>query len=238
MKSYFYSTLLSLATLAWLGAGGVALLHGDAKRPETVGSHSPATPRVSATAAVSPANFSELRDAAPDLNPRALQAGLTALHGLENAGAKVRSDVLGIIDYSLPSTERRFWVFDLKHDRLLFRELVAHGKNSGDNFATRFSNDTGSLMSSLGVFVTGNTYMGEHGLSLRLDGVDKGENDNCLRRAIVIHAANYVSEAVATKLGRIGRSWGCPAVRPQISKQLIETLEGGAVLLAYYPKQA
>jgi hypothetical protein len=190
---------------------------------------------VPAPAPAADARFAALRQAAPQLNPRALQAGLAALDKLEHTGAKVRSDVLGIIDYSLPSTERRFWVFDLKSDSLLFHELVAHGKNSGGNIATHFSNADGSLMSSLGVFITGNTYIGEHGLSLRLQGVDKGENDNCLKRAIVIHAANYVSEALAQKMGRIGRSWGCPAVRPEISKQLIQTLEGGAVLLAYYP---
>lgn len=188
-----------------------------------------------APAQAADSRFAALHQAAPQLNPRALEAGLAALDKLEGAGAKVRSDVLAIIDYSLPSTERRFWVFDLRSHRLLFHELVAHGKNSGGNFATHFSNADGSLMSSLGVFVTGNTYIGEHGLSLRLQGVDKGENDNCLKRAIVIHAANYVSDAIAQKMGRIGRSWGCPAVRPEISKQLIQSLEGGAVLLAYYP---
>lgn len=147
----------------------------------------------------------------------------------------MRTDVLGIIDYSLPSTQPRFWVLDLQHCRLLFHELVAHGKNSGGVYATRFSNATGSLMSSLGVFITGSPYMGEHGLSLRLQGMDKGENDNCLQRDIVIHAASYVNESIAQKLGRLGRSWGCPAVRPEISRQLIQSLEGGAVLFAYYP---
>jgi hypothetical protein len=187
-------------------------------------------------AATSPdSRFAELRQAAPGLNPRALQAALAALHNLQQAGAHVRSDVLGIIDYSLPSTARRFWVLDLRRGHVLFQELVAHGKNSGENFATRFSNGAGSLMSSLGVFVTADPYMGEHGLSLRLQGVDKGINDNCLKRDIVIHAANYVNETVAQKLGRIGRSWGCPAVRPQISTPLIHTLQGGAILLAWYP---
>jgi len=188
-----------------------------------------------APATSSDSRFAELRQAAPGLNPHALQAALAALHNLQQAGAHVRSDILGIIDYSLPSTARRFWVLDLRSGRVLFQELVAHGKNSGDNFATRFSNGAGSLMSSLGVFVTASPYMGEHGLSLRLQGVDKGINDNCLKRDIVIHAANYVNESLAQKLGRIGRSWGCPAVRPQISTPLIHSLEGGAVLLAWYP---
>lgn len=182
--------------------------------------------------------FSELQKVAPELKPQALQAGLAALQKLERAGAKVRSDVLGIIDYSLPSSQRRFWIFDLQRGQLLFHELVAHGKNSGDNFAKRFSNAPNSLMTSLGVYVTGDSFIGQHGLGLRLNGLDKGENDNSLIRAIVIHGAWYVSEGLARKYGEIGRSWGCPAVRPEVSRQLIHTLEGGAVLLAYYPKPA
>ena len=139
-----------------------------------------------------------------------------------------------MIDYTKPSTEPRFWVFDLNHTGVLFEELVAHGRNTGDNRAVRFSNQPGSLMSSLGVFLTGDTYIGKHGLSLRLRGLEKGVNDNAMERAIVIHAANYVSEKAGTREGRIGRSWGCPAVRPEISRQLIETVRGGALLLAYF----
>jgi hypothetical protein len=189
-------------------------------------------------AAASDTLFTNLRKAAPELNPKALQEALAALQRVERTGAKVRSDVLGVIDYSLPSTERRFWVFDLRHSQVLFHELVAHGKNSGGNLASRFSNRDGSLMTSLGVFLTGNSFVGNEGIGLRLNGLDKGENDNSLSRAIVIHGAWYVSEKVAQKYGEIGRSWGCPAVRPEIASQLIHTLEDGAVLLAYYPKRA
>jgi hypothetical protein len=117
----------------------------------------------------------------------------------------------------------------------LFEELAAHGKNSGDDRALRFSNAPQSLESSLGAFLTGETYMGKHGLSLRLAGLEKGINDNSLSRDIVIHGANYVSEAVARARGRIGRSWGCPAVRTEIARQLIETLKGGSLVVAYYP---
>jgi hypothetical protein len=154
---------------------------------------------------------------------------------LQAGNAKVRPDVLGVIDYSRPSTEPRFWVFDLVHSRVLFQELVAHGKNSGDNLAVRFSNSPNSLMSSLGVYLTGEPYIGAHGLSLRLIGLEKGFNDNSLGRDIVIHAASYVNGSVAAQLGRIGRSWGCPAVRPEVSRQMVEALKGGAVLLAWYP---
>ena len=179
--------------------------------------------------------FAALVKLAPTLSPKAIEAALLSLSRLQAAGAHVRSDVLAVIDYTKPSCERRFWVFDLSHRRVLFRELAAHGRNSGDRMAVRFSNVPDSEMSSIGVLLTGDTYVGKHGLSLRLEGLEKGINDNCLSRDIVIHAAPYVSESVVRAKGRIGRSWGCPAVRPEISRSLIETLRGGAVVLAYYP---
>jgi hypothetical protein len=157
---------------------------------------------------------------------------------LQASGAKVRSDVLTVIDYTKPSTERRLWVFDLAHTRVLFEELTAHGKNSGDNQAVRFSNVPNSLMTSIGVFLTGDTYIGKHGLSLRLQGLEKGVNDNSIERAIVLHAAAYVNDSDARTKGRIGRSWGCPAVRPEISRRLIETVQGGTLVLAYYPDRS
>jgi hypothetical protein len=179
--------------------------------------------------------FNALLKLAPSINPQALQTALTSLRQLQTNGLSVRSDVLTVIDYTKPSSEPRLWVFDLIRARILFWELVAHGRNSGDNRALRFSNQPGSLMSSLGIFLTRNTYIGEHGLSLRLQGLEKGINDKSMERAIVIHAASYVSEKVARREGRIGRSWGCPAVRPEISRRLIETVENGTLLLAYYP---
>ena len=195
----------------------------------------PATP---APSSLSDTQLGALLKLAPRLSPRALEAALTALKRLQASGAKVRSDVLAVIDYTKPSTERRLWVFDLAHMRVLFEELAAHGKNSGDNQAVRFSNAPNSLMTSLGAFLTGDTYTGKHGLSLRLRGLEKGVNDNSMERAIVIHAAAYVSDPIARTKGRIGRSWGCPAVRPEISRRLIEAVQGGALLLAYYPDQS
>ena len=169
---------------------------------------------------------------APRVTPRALRIALTALNRLQAAGVKIRQDRLMVIDYSKPSSEPRFWVFDLDFKRLLFEEPVAHGKNSGGDRSIRFSNEPGSLMSSLGVFLTADTYIGKHGLSLRLVGMEKGINDRSLERAIVIHGANYVHRS-----GRIGQSWGCPAVRPEISGALIESVRGGALLFSYHPEQ-
>src|SRR5262249_57240074 len=142
---------------------------------------------------------------------------LTALKRLRAEGASVRQDRLMVIDYAKPSSQPRLWVFDLHLKRLLFEEPVAHGRNSGGNRSTQFSNEPGSLMSSLGVFLTADTYIGKHGLSLRLHGVEEGINDRSMERAIVMHPAKYVRRA-----GSIGRSWGCPAVRPEISRLLID----------------
>jgi hypothetical protein len=188
-------------------------------------------------AALPQSEFSALQNIAPALSPKALEVALLSLERLKASGATVRSDVLAVIDYTKPSTDRRLWVFDLIHRRVLFNELAAHGKNSGDRMAMRFSNAPNSLMTSIGALLTGDTYVGKHGLSLRLQGLERGINDNCMSRDIVIHAAEYVNEQLARAKGRIGRSWGCPAVRPQISKSLIETLRGGALVLAYYPDE-
>ena len=138
-----------------------------------------------------------------------------------------------VIDYSRPSTEQRLWVFDLVDNTMLFKELVAHGKNTGADAATRFSNTPGSLQTSLGVFVTADIYRGEHGKSLRLDGLEAGFNDRARERAIVIHGADYVDQEHATQQGRLGRSWGCPALRPAVTPAVIDAIAGGAVVFAW-----
>ncbi len=142
-----------------------------------------------------------------------------------------------VIDYRLPSTEPRLWVLDLAADRVLYHELVAHGGGTGENEARDFSNVVGSKQSSIGVFVTAETYVGSNGYSLRLDGLEPGFNDQARRRAIVMHGAWYVSEELAGKQGRIGRSWGCPAVREPVARELIDTIAGGTLLVGYYPDE-
>ncbi|MDF9777935.1 murein L,D-transpeptidase catalytic domain family protein [Pseudomonas baetica] len=144
---------------------------------------------------------------------------------------------LAVIDYSLPSTEQRLWVFDLKRRKLLFHELVAHGRNSGENMATLFSNQNESYATSLGLFRTQESYLGQNGYSLRMEGLEPGFNDNAYDRAIVIHGAPYVSPVLARANGRIGRSLGCPAVRPAIAHRLIDSMKDGQLLFSYYPDQ-
>lgn len=142
---------------------------------------------------------------------------------------------LAVIDYSLPSSEPRLWVFDLERHTLLFEEYVSHGRGSGNALASRFSNTPESHQSSLGLFRTMNTYYGRNGYSLRLEGLEQGVNHLAFDRAIVMHGADYVSESFIEQTGRLGRSLGCPAVRQEITYPLIDSLKEEQYLFAYYP---
>jgi hypothetical protein len=175
-----------------------------------------------------------LLEAAPTVRPEALRAALVSFESLRVKGA-VTHPLLTLIDYSRPSTEKRLWVFDLSSEKLLFHELVAHGRNSGEDLAQSFSNDEGSYMTSLGAFVTGATYDGRNGYSLRLRGTEPHRNDHAEARAIVVHGAPYVGEATARALGRLGRSHGCPALRPAVARPLIDTIKDGSLLYAWHP---
>jgi hypothetical protein len=146
-------------------------------------------------------------------------------------------NILTIADFSKPSTEKRFWVIDMVSGKVLFHELVAHGKNSGDNYAGKFSNIPQSNMSSLGFYITGDTYTGKHGLSLYLNGRDREYNDKARERAIVIHGADYVSQDFIRQYGRLGRSFGCPALSQECNKSIIDTISGGSCLFIYYPDE-
>ena len=153
------------------------------------------------------------------------------------AGAVEDPSTLTVIDYSKPSTARRLWVFDLRAKTLLYEELVAHGQGTGDNYAQRFSNEDESHQTSLGLFVTRDTYVGTNGYSLRLDGLDTGVNDRARARAIVMHGAPYVSDEFVKTNGRLGRSWGCPALRAGVARELIDRVKGGSLVFSYYPDQ-
>lgn len=174
---------------------------------------------------------------APGLRGEVLRLALEATQRAAEQGLVKRKNLLTVIDYSLPSSQPRLFVFDLAARKLLFRELVAHGKNSGDDRTTYFSNSPGSLATSLGLFVTADTYIGSNGYSLRLKGLEEGINDMAWDRAIVMHGASYVSRAAIRALGRLGRSWGCPAVRKEVARKIIDTVRGGSPVFAYYPER-
>ncbi|MGA2654827.1 MAG: murein L,D-transpeptidase catalytic domain family protein [Gammaproteobacteria bacterium] len=170
------------------------------------------------------------------LEETVLSKALTAFNNAVAAGV-TDSQILTIIDYSKASSEPRLWVFDLANSELLYEELVAHGRGSGGNVAEKFSNTPESYQSSIGVFITEETYTGRNGYSLRLEGLEEGINHLARNRAIVIHGANYVSPEFVEKNGRLGRSHGCPAVSPSVNKELINTIKGGSLVFAYYPNQ-
>lgn len=196
---------------------------------------------IASAAATPPADamlLSRLRTAAPQADPEALALALEARDCAVRSGAADAADRLALIDYSRPSTEPRMWVFDLRRARLLYAEHVAHGRGSGENVPTAFSNREGSHQSSLGLFVTSDTYVGGNGYSLRMDGLEPGVNDAARERAIVIHGAAYVDPTVARRQGRLGRSFGCPALRPAVAREMIDTLKDGQLLFAYYPDRA
>ena len=176
-----------------------------------------------------------LAQAAPQANPRVIKLATRALRCVRRTQAV---HTLSVIDYSLPSTTPRLWVFDLAKRALLFHVLVAHGSNTGGQYAKHFSNREGSHMSSLGTFVTDGTYVGHNGYSLRLKGLDGRFNDQAEKRDIVIHGARYVSRRFARAEGRLGRSWGCPAVREAVAKTLINTIRRQSVVFAYFPDPA
>jgi hypothetical protein len=169
------------------------------------------------------------------VTPQVFDLALSAVRCAVRSGDISDVDTLTVIDYSRPSTEKRLWVFDLHTRTLLYEELVAHGSGSGENLATAFSNEPETHRSSIGLYRTEDTYVGRNGYSLRLRGLDRGFNDRAYERAIVMHGAPYVSEDVARTQGRLGRSWGCPALRSGIAREVIDTVKGDGLVFAYYP---
>lgn len=173
-----------------------------------------------------------------ELNYEVFSKALTGYENLKKAGLLTQdSHLLTICDFSMSSNTKRLWIIDLEDKKVLFNSLVAHGKNTGEEFATNFSNKESSLQSSLGFYITDATYQGDNGYSLKLLGMDKGFNDAAYRRAIVMHGADYVSDAFAAMHKRIGRSWGCPAVPRELTQSIINTIKGKNCLFIYYPDQ-
>lgn len=168
-----------------------------------------------------------------NLSEQVLKVSLIAYEHAEKKGV-TNSRLLTIVDYSKPSSERRLWVIDLNNKKILLNTWVAHGRNSGNANSNTFSNSPSSYKSSIGVFVTGDTYSGKHGNSLRVQGLEPGFNDKVYSRSIVFHGANYVSESIA-KTGRIGRSLGCWAVSQDTISALINVMKNKALVVAYYP---
>jgi hypothetical protein len=172
-----------------------------------------------------------------DLSEQAYQDALKGYFKLRSMGRLSNDSIISIIDFSLSSTKKRLFVIDIKNCKVLFNTYVAHGRNSGAEFARRFSNSPSSRESSLGFYVTGDTYNGDHGYSLRLEGEEKGFNSNAYRRAIVMHSADYVNEDYINENGILGRSYGCPAIPEDNYKSIIDEIKNGSCLFLYGPSK-
>ncbi len=169
------------------------------------------------------------------LSRQAFEYAIEGYKSLKTAGELSNDRILSIVDFSLPSSQKRLFIIDIISGKLLFNTFVSHGRNSGAAMATRFSNRPESNQSSLGFYVTGDTYRGEHGYSLKLEGVEKGINDNALMRNIVVHGAAYVNEKIISQKGYIGRSLGCPAIPDKLKTAVINVIRNGSCLFLYSP---
>ena len=179
--------------------------------------------------------FSELHLSEAGMDQTVFSSALQGLKKLDSTGIIRKDSIITIIDFSQPSNKKRLYVLDLATKQLLFNTLVAHGRNSGSLWTSSFSNATSSLKSSPGFYVTGETYTGENGYSLRLDGLEKNINDNARARSIVMHGAPYVDQSSINTLGFLGRSWGCPAIPEALHKAIINTIKDGTCLFIYSP---
>jgi hypothetical protein len=177
--------------------------------------------------------FSELHLSEAGMNQAVFNSALQGLKKLDSTGVITNDSVITIIDFSQPSDKKRLYVLNLASKQLLFNTLVAHGRNSGKLWTKSFSNSLSSLKSSPGFYATGETYMGDNGYSLRLDGLEKNINDNARARSIVMHGAPYVDQSSINTLGFLGRSWGCPAVPLPLNKAIINTIKDGTCLFIF-----
>jgi len=178
--------------------------------------------------------FAELQLSKLGLSERVFNCAVSGWKKLA-IGDKIQSNIITICDFSQSANAKRLYIIDLEEKKLLFNSLVAHGRNTGEEFAQSFSNEPSSYKSSLGFYVTQSVYQGKHGFSLKLEGVEKGINHNALERAIVMHGADYVSDNFIAENGRLGRSLGCPSVPVELATPIIETIKDGSCLFIYYP---
>ncbi len=169
------------------------------------------------------------------LSQQAFEYAKRGFDKLLQEGKLLNSSIISIVDFSQPSNKKRLFIIDMKNYKVLFNTLVAHGKNTGLDVATSFSNQNESHKSSPGFYITRETYQGKNGYSLKLDGLERGINDNAYERGIVIHGAPYVNDAIADARGFIGRSYGCPAVPVQLNTPIINTIKNGTCLFVYHP---
>lgn len=225
----------SLLAIPVVKAGGNNAEIASARKAYTISTaaHTAKAAIASTVEATANALYEKLNLGALGLSKQTLQYAYKGYAQLAARGA-VSNNTLTVVDFSQSSRKKRMYIIDMDREEVLVNTYVAHGRNSGLDYATRFSNTPSSLQSSLGFYITRNTYFGKHGLSLRLDGMERGYNDNALERAIVVHGAAYVNPGRVNS-GYMGRSFGCPAVPQELSGKVINTIKNGSVLFIYHP---
>ncbi|RYZ23293.1 MAG: murein L,D-transpeptidase catalytic domain family protein [Chitinophagaceae bacterium] len=232
--------LVSFVTISAIKAGGRGAATVAGVRTEVISEDSSARTDATAVAtnmaSIAATAYGQLGLDALGLSKEAFIYAYKGLQNLTAQGAVVNQDVLTVIDFSQSSAKKRMYIVDLKEMKVLFNTYVAHGKNSGLQYAERFSNQNESLQSSLGFYVTKGTYMGKHGISLRLSGKEAGWNSNAEARAVVLHGAEYIGSGRADA-AYMGRSWGCPAVPQAQVKTVINLIKDGTALFIYHPTQ-
>ncbi len=169
-------------------------------------------------------------------NLESFKEALKGFYLLKEKGV-IQKDILTLVDFSLSSNVKRLWVIDLSTNTILYNSLVAHGRNTGEEYANSFSNANSSFKSSLGFYATGEIYNGKHGMSLRLDGLEKGVNNNARERGVVMHSANYVSNSFIKCNKRLGRSQGCPAIPQESLNEIVNTIKDKSCLFIYHPSR-
>ena len=170
-------------------------------------------------------------------NLESFKEALRGYYSLKEKGL-VQKDILTLVDFSLSSNVKRLWVIDLNTNSILYNSLVAHGRNTGEEYANSFSNANSSYKSSLGFYLTGEVYNGKHGMSLKLDGLEKGVNDNARQRGVVMHSANYVSNSFIKSNKRLGRSQGCPAIPQELLSGIVNTIKNKSCFFIYHPSRS
>jgi len=229
LSSFVFAVLHLPFAFAKSATGSKMFFHPPAD--STVKNEVAAAPPVPAT----PSLYDSLHLSLRGLSQQAFNYAKQGLQKLIEEGKLLNDSIISIVDFSQPSNQKRLYIVDLKNYKVLFNTFVAHGANTGREWATSFSNQPSSHMSSPGFYITRETYQGGNGYSLKLDGMEKGINDKAYDRGIVVHGAGYVSGEMASSRGYIGRSHGCPAVPAALSKPIINTIKEGTCLFVYHP---
>ena len=224
--------LFLLCSISSLRAG--TIYHNTAKAEAQRAAKRAETRMILATATII---YDEMDLEDSGLSRKAFESAWTGYYKLKKKGLLRRTNILSICDFSQSSSNQRLYVIDVHNRRLLYRTYVAHGINSGSAFAASFSNRMESCKSSLGFYVTSTAYNGANGLSLRIDGLDRGFNDNARKRSIVIHGAGYVSPRILQKYGVMGTTFGCPAIPTDMTSQIIPVVKNGSCFFIYYPSK-